>query len=246
MWWWPTGRSTSVPACGSGRCRPASWEAPSAQADSTTADNAFSYPHGLSTPAAQVAMIAQRYMHLSGATSRDFGAVSVADHKHAAEKPEGVLLPEADHHRGPPDLAVDRRSAAAAGLLPGERRWRGDRDHVAERARDLRQRPADHRSGVAIPFAEQHTMSATPTRTGPAEDGARGRQLWPASGLRRRHRDRDPLRLLHPFTLISARGLGILRQGRSHGLRRRRRLEVGGRLPINTHGGQLGRPTSPE
>ena len=37
-------------------------------ADSTGVDNSFSYPHGLSTPAAQVAMIAQRYMHLSGAT----------------------------------------------------------------------------------------------------------------------------------------------------------------------------------
>src|ERR1700729_2882161 len=33
----------------------------SAQADSTAADNSFSYPHALSTPAAQVAMIAQRY-----------------------------------------------------------------------------------------------------------------------------------------------------------------------------------------
>jgi hypothetical protein len=45
-------------------------------ADSTGVDNSFSYPHGLSTPAAQVAMIAKRYMHLSGATSKDFGAVS--------------------------------------------------------------------------------------------------------------------------------------------------------------------------
>ena len=36
-------------------------------ADSTWADNSFSYPHGLSTPAAQVAMIANRCMHLSGA-----------------------------------------------------------------------------------------------------------------------------------------------------------------------------------
>lgn len=35
-------------------------------ADSTGVDNSFSYPHGLSTPAAQVAMIAKRYMHLSG------------------------------------------------------------------------------------------------------------------------------------------------------------------------------------
>ena len=57
------------------------------QADSTAADNSFSYPHGLSTPAAQVAMIAQRYMHWSGATSRDFGAISVADRKQPPRTP---------------------------------------------------------------------------------------------------------------------------------------------------------------
>ena len=60
-------------------------------ADSTGADNSFSYPHGLSTPAAQVAMIAKRYMHLSGATSRDFGAISVADRKHAAKNPKAYF-----------------------------------------------------------------------------------------------------------------------------------------------------------
>jgi hypothetical protein len=41
--------------------------------------------------------IAKRYMHLSGATSRDFGVISVADRKHAA-KPERILLTEADNH----------------------------------------------------------------------------------------------------------------------------------------------------
>ena len=60
-------------------------------ADSTGVDNSFSYPHGLSTPAAQVAMIAKRYMHLSGATSRDFGAISVADRKHAAKNPKAYF-----------------------------------------------------------------------------------------------------------------------------------------------------------
>ena len=60
-------------------------------ADSTGVDNSFSYPHGLSTPAAQVAMIARRYMHLSGATSKDFGAVSVADRKHAAKNPKAYF-----------------------------------------------------------------------------------------------------------------------------------------------------------
>ena len=60
-------------------------------ADSTGVDNSFSYPHGLSTPAAQVAMIAKRYMHLSGATSRDFGIISVADRKHAAKNPKAYF-----------------------------------------------------------------------------------------------------------------------------------------------------------
>jgi len=60
-------------------------------ADSTGVDNSFSYPHGLSTPAAQVAMIARRYVHLSGATSKDFGAVSVADRKHAAKNPKAYF-----------------------------------------------------------------------------------------------------------------------------------------------------------
>jgi len=36
-------------------------------------------------------MIAKRYMHLSGATSRDFGAISVADRKHAARNPKAYF-----------------------------------------------------------------------------------------------------------------------------------------------------------
>src|SRR6201990_1206976 len=59
--------------------------------DSTGGDNPVSYPNRLSTSAAQVAMIAKRYMHLSGATSKDFGAVSVADRKHAANNPKAYF-----------------------------------------------------------------------------------------------------------------------------------------------------------
>ena len=44
-------------------------------------------PFGLLTPASWVAMNAQRYMHEYGATSEDFGRVSVADRKHAATNP---------------------------------------------------------------------------------------------------------------------------------------------------------------
>ena len=36
-------------------------------------------------------MIAKRYMHLAGATSKDFGAISVADRKHAANNPKAYF-----------------------------------------------------------------------------------------------------------------------------------------------------------
>ena len=51
-------------------------------------DNGWTYPMGLSTPAATVAMIARRYMHDYGATSEDFGRVTVADRRHAATNPQ--------------------------------------------------------------------------------------------------------------------------------------------------------------
>ncbi len=44
-------------------------------------------PVGLLTPASWVAMAAQRYLHMTGATSEDLGRVAVADRKHAATNP---------------------------------------------------------------------------------------------------------------------------------------------------------------
>src|SRR5919197_662074 len=54
-------------------------------------DAGWSYPMGLGTPAAQVAMVARRYMHEFGATSEDFGRVAVADRKHAATNPNAFF-----------------------------------------------------------------------------------------------------------------------------------------------------------
>ena len=112
-------------------------------------DNSFSYPHGLSTPAAQVAMVAQRYMHLSGATSRDFGAVSVADRKHAANNPKAYFY-------GKPITIEDHQNsrwiAEPLRLLDCCQETDGGVAIVvtsAERARDLKHRPGDHRGGGA-------------------------------------------------------------------------------------------------
>jgi len=51
-------------------------------------DNGWHYPMGIATQAATVAMLARRYMHCFGATSEDFGRVTVADRRHAATNPQ--------------------------------------------------------------------------------------------------------------------------------------------------------------
>jgi acetyl-CoA acetyltransferase len=61
------------------------------QVNTNGLDNAWSYPHGLTTPAAMVAMQATRYLHDHGATSEDFGRVAVADRRHAATNPNAFF-----------------------------------------------------------------------------------------------------------------------------------------------------------
>ena len=54
-------------------------------------------PFGLMSPASWIAMAARRYMHETGATSEDFGRVSVACRKYRRDQPQGVVLRAADY-----------------------------------------------------------------------------------------------------------------------------------------------------
>ena len=212
------------------------------QADSTTADNAFSYPHGLSTPAAQVAMIAQRYMHLSGATSRDFGVISVADRKHAAKNPKAYFYEKPitieDHQNS-------RWIAEPLRLLDCCQETDGAVAIVVtsvERARDLKQRPAIIEAASQGSSPDQYTMvSYYRPELGLPEMGVVGQQLWEQSGL-------SPANIqtavlydhFTPFTLIQLEELGFCGRGEAKDFIADGAIEIGGRLPINTHGGQLG------
>ncbi|MGO9524333.1 lipid-transfer protein [Mycobacterium sp.] len=213
-----------------------------AQADSTTADNAFSYPHGLSTPAAQVAMIAQRYMHLSGATSRDFGVISVADRKHAAKNPKAYFYDKSitieDHQNS-------RWIAEPLRLLDCCQETDGAVAIVVtsvERARDLKQRPAVIEAASQGSSPDQYTMvSYYRPELGLPEMGVVGRQLWEQSGLKPGDIQTAVLYdHFTPFTLIQLEELGFCGKGEAKDFIADGAIEVGGRLPINTHGGQLG------
>ena len=213
-----------------------------ATANSTQADNAFSYPHGLSTPAAQVAMIARRYMHMSGATSRDFGAISVADRRHAAKNPKAYFYEKPitiEEHQNSRWIAEPLR------LLDCCQETDGAVAIVVttpERARDLAHRPVVIEAAAQGSGVDQYTMvSYYRPELGLPEMGLVGDQLWSQSGLT--PADIQTAILYDhftPFTLIQLEELGFCAKGDAKDFIADGAIEIGGRLPINTHGGQLG------
>ena len=87
-------------------------------------------PYGLLTPAQQEAFLARKYMDQYGATSADFGAISVLSRKHAANNPAAWFFERPITLRGAPGLAHDRGPDPFARLLPGKRRGRCSCDRL--------------------------------------------------------------------------------------------------------------------
>lgn len=214
------------------------------QENSSGTDNAFSYPHGLSTPAAFVAMVAQRYLHEFGATSEDFGRIAVVDRKHAATNPEaffyGKPITLDDHQQS-------RYIAEPLHLLDCCQESDGGVAIVvvsADRARDLPNPPAVISGAASGSGVDQFIMTSyyRDELAALPEMGLVGRQLWEQSGLR--PDDMDAAILYDhftPYTLLQLEELGFCGRGEAKDfVREPGALEVGGRLPLNTHGGQLG------
>ncbi|WP_407335642.1 lipid-transfer protein [Dietzia kunjamensis] len=214
------------------------------QVNSSGTDNAFSYPHGLSTPAGFVAMVAQRYMHEYGATSEDFGRVAVVDRKHAAANPaaffHGKPITLADHQNS-------RYIAEPLHLLDCCQESDGGQAIVVttpERARDLPNRPVSIAAAASGSGPDQYIMTSyyRPELAGLPEMGIVGDQLWAQSGLRPEDMDMAVLYdHFTPYVLMQLEELGFCGRGEAKDfVRELGALEVGGRLPLNTHGGQLG------
>ncbi|MCL2581652.1 MAG: lipid-transfer protein [Streptosporangiales bacterium] len=207
------------------------------------ADNAWHYPMGLSTPAATVAMAAQRYMHEYGATSADFGAVAVADRKHAAKNRNAWFYEKpitlSDHQSSRPIvdplklLDCCQESDGAVAIVVTS----------AERARDLRQPAAVIRSSAQGSGPGQFTMTSYYDRdlASLPEMGVVGRDLWQRAGL-----TPGDIRMgvlydhFTPYVLMQLEELGFCGRGEAPGFIADGAIELGGRLPLNTHGGQLG------
>jgi 17-hydroxy-3-oxo-4-pregnene-20-carboxyl-CoA lyase len=211
-----------------------------------TAENA-SYawyaPHGLLTPAQWVAMSARRYMHEYGATSEDFGRVAVAGRKHAATNPKAWFYEKPitlEEHQ------ASRWIVEPLHLLDCCQESDGGQALVVttvERARDLPQPPAVVLAS-AQGAADDQQMMTSYYRDDIArlpEMGLVAAQLWATSGL-------SPADIqtaviydhFTPFVLTQLEEFGFCGKGEAKDFVRDGRIELGGELPINTHGGQLG------
>ena len=213
-----------------------------AQVNTNGLDNAWTYPHGLTTPAATVAMQARRYMHEFGATSEDFGRVAVADRKHAATNPNAffyerpITLEEHQASRmiAEPLHLLDccQESDGAVALVVVS----------AERARDLPRKPALISAAAQGSAPDQFVMTSYyRDDIGVPEMGVVGRELWRQSGL---GVDDISTAVLYdhftPYVLMQLEELGFCGRGEAKDFVRDGAIELGGRLPVNTHGGQLG------
>ncbi|BAH52663.1 lipid-transfer protein [Rhodococcus opacus] len=213
------------------------------QVNSSGTDNAFSYPHGLSTPAAFVAMVAQRYMHEYGATSEDFGRVAVTDRTHAATNPNAFFY-------GKPITLEDHQNsrfiAEPLHLLDCCQESDGGIAIVVtspERAKDLKQKPAVIAAAAQGSGSDQYIMTSyyRPELAGLPEMELVGRQLWEQAGLGPRDMD---LAILYdhftPYVLMQLEELGFCGRGEAKDFIADGAIDLDGSLPLNTHGGQLG------
>jgi acetyl-CoA acetyltransferase len=206
-------------------------------------DNGWHYPMGLATPAAMVAMIARRYMHDYGATSEDFGRVTVADRRHAASNPNAwfygrpVTLAEHQESRwiAEPLRLLDccQESDGAVAVVVTS----------LDRARDLPRRPAVIAAAAQGSGPGQYIMTSyyRDDLAALPEMGVVARQLWRQAGIGPAD-VRTAVLYDHftPYVLIQLEELGFCPRGEARGFIADGAIEVGGRLPLNTHGGQLG------
>jgi acetyl-CoA acetyltransferase len=211
-------------------------------ATSAGVDNSWHYPMGLSTPAATVAMIARRYMHESGATSEDFGAVTVADRRHAATNPNAWF------YQRPVTLAEHQASrwiAEPLRLLDCCQESDGAVAVVVtslERARSLPQRPAVIRAAAQGSGRDQFTMTSYyRDELGLPEMGVVAGQLWQQAGIGPQE-VRTAVLYDHftPYVLLQLEELGFCGRGEARHFISGGAIEMGGALPVNPHGGQLG------
>ena len=213
------------------------------QATAESAHFGWYAPFGLLTPASWVAMFAQRYLHEFGASTEDFGRISVSARGFAAKNPKAwfyqrpITLEDHQNSRWivEPLRLFDccQESDGAVALVVTSK----------ERAQTLRQKPVIIRAAAqgAGPNQQMMTSYYRDRITGIPEMGLVATQLYEAAQL-----SADDIRcaILYdhftPLVLAQIEEFGFCEVGEAKDFVRGGELELNGRLPTNLHGGQLG------
>jgi acetyl-CoA acetyltransferase len=222
--------------------QPSGYAGASSALSTAAIDNSWTMPYGQTTPAANMAQSARRYLHQYGATSEDFGLVAVTQRQYAETNPNAFF------YKQPLTLQDHQSSRMIADPLHLFDCCQESDGGVAivvtsiERARDLRQRPI-RIAAAAMGFGQQHHNMAPVYRDNIAEAVETrivGEELWRQSGLR--PDDIDVAMLYDHFScavLMQLEALGFCGLGEGKELVRGGALGPGGSIPTNTNGGQL-------
>ncbi|MFQ5351531.1 MAG: lipid-transfer protein, partial [Candidatus Binatia bacterium] len=199
-------------------------------------------PFGLMTPASWVAMFTQRYMHEYGCTSEDLANIAVATRNHAVNNPDAFFykrpLTVAEHQRSRP-IAEPLRLYDCCQETDG-----GSACIVtsAERAKDLKGNGVLIRAAAQAAGAEQESMTSfyRPNIAYLPEMDLVAAQLYDQSGLG--PEAIDAAVIYDAFTSIvlwQLESFGFCERGEAAAFVGDGNLALDGRLPTNTHGGQL-------
>ncbi|MFP6626258.1 MAG: transporter [Deltaproteobacteria bacterium] len=199
----------------------------------------FYLPYGLVAPPQWYALMARRHMHEFGTTSEQLGCIAVAMRKHAQLNDNAVMQGKTmtmDDYLSSPmvtdpyrlfDCCLETDGAAAIIVT------------TVERAADLKNPPV-YISGVASgqPYpADEITGRKDIFTTGLTTAAPRAFEM---AGLT--PADMDFAQIYDCFTfevLQQIEEVGFCRRGEGGGFVEDGRIELGGELPVNTHGGLL-------
>jgi acetyl-CoA acetyltransferase len=202
---------------------------------STAGHPQFERPYGPPIPAFY-ALLARAHEHAYGTTDEQRAAVAVACRKHASLNPAAQM-------RKPitiDDVLVSRMIADPLHLLDCSLISDGGAAFImtsAERARDFKQKPV-YLLGVGEGHSHEHVTQALDLTTSAAKEA--GARAYAMAGLG--PNDIDVAELYDCFTpvvIIELEDLGFCPKGEGGRFVESGQIELGGKLPVNTHGGLL-------
>ena len=199
-------------------------------------------PWGLMTPASWVAMFTQRYMHETGCKSTDLAQVSISTRNHAMANPAAFFYGKEltlEAHQSSRMIADPLRlfdccqetDGGCACIIT-----------TVERARDLAAGGAVIRGIAQSAGAEQEVMTSfyRDHMAGIPEMDSVAEQVYRMSGLG--PDDLEAAIIYDAFSsivLMQLESFGLCDRGEAKDFVQDGALGIGGRLPSNTHGGQL-------